>query len=192
MHEYDLIADWYATQRMDSTGLPETASLARSLPPSSRVLDIGCGYGIPITRALLAAGHQVVGLDSSGEMLSRFQINCPEATAVRGRIESHVFAEAEFAAAVAWGVMFHLTPDQQIQAIANVSQALKPGAPFLFTSGNEDGFEPKPGIMNGVTFLHYSFSKANYERLLGEHGFTLQDVHRDDCENTYYLAIRNR
>jgi ubiquinone/menaquinone biosynthesis C-methylase UbiE len=71
MHEYDLIAEWYASQRLDSTGLPETESLAHSLAPASKVLDVGCGNGLPITRALLSAGHQVVGLDSSCEMLAR-------------------------------------------------------------------------------------------------------------------------
>jgi hypothetical protein len=57
-----------------------------------------------------------------------------------------------FDAAVAWGVMFHLTPEDAIRAIANVSRTLKRDAPFLFTSGDADGFEAKQGQMNGVTF----------------------------------------
>jgi SAM-dependent methyltransferase len=191
VREYDLIADWYAAERSDSTGLPETLSLARSLAPGARVLDIGCGNGIPITRALLSAGHRVTGLDSSREMLARFRVNCPDATSVLGSIESYPLTAAEFDAAVAWGVLFHLTPEEQLRAMANVSQALKKGAPFLFTSGDTDGFEPRTGTMNGVTFRYYSFSTANYERLLAEQGMTLVDVHRDEGENTYYLATRN-
>ena len=124
-------------------------------------------------------------------MLARFQVNCPGATPVLGRIESYPLEALTFDAAVAWGVLFHLTPDDQVRTIANVSQSLKKGAPFLFTSGDEDGLEPTAGTMNGVTFHYYSFSKANYERLLAEHGLTLVDVHRDDGENTYYLANRN-
>jgi SAM-dependent methyltransferase len=191
VREYDLIADWYASHRTDSTGLAETMSLAGSLAAGSRVLDIGCGNGIPLTRALLAAGHQVVGLDSSREMLARFQVNCPEASWLEGRIDSYPLAESQFDAALAWGVLFHLTPEEQLRAIANVSQGLKRGAPFLFTSGDVDGFEGKLGTMNGVTFQYYSFTPANYERVLGDHGFTLTDVHADDCDNVYYLAIRN-
>lgn len=108
-----------------------------------------------------------------------------------GHIESYPLEMATFDAAVAWGIMFHLIPEAQVRAIANVSHSLKKGAPFLFTSGDEDGFEPKAGTMNGVTFHYYSFSKANYERILAEQGLTLVDVHRDEGENTYYLASRN-
>ena len=58
MREYDLIADWYASERVSQTGVPEAAALAHSIAIGGRVLDIGCGNGIPITRALLSAGHR--------------------------------------------------------------------------------------------------------------------------------------
>ncbi len=84
--------------------------------------------------------------------------------------------------------MFHLNPKDQVRAIANVSRVVKATAPFLFTSGDVDGFEAKEGTMNGVTFCYFSFSVDNYRRILGEHGFTLIDVHADSGNNTYYLA----
>jgi 2-polyprenyl-3-methyl-5-hydroxy-6-metoxy-1,4-benzoquinol methylase len=64
VREYDLIAEWYASVRIDTTGVPEATALASSLPSGSRVLDIGCGNGIPLTKALLSRGHRVVSLDS--------------------------------------------------------------------------------------------------------------------------------
>jgi cyclopropane fatty-acyl-phospholipid synthase-like methyltransferase len=190
MHEYDLIAEWYASERSDSTGVPEVLALASSLKPGSQILDIGCGNGIPIARALLSAGHQVVGLDSSSEMLVRFRANCPEATALYARVDQNPLPACAFDAAVAWGIIFHLTPEQQKQAIANISQALKQGAPFLFTAGDEDGFEGKPGVMNEVTFLYYSYSTENYRRLLEEQSLSLTDTHLDTSGNRYYSAIR--
>lgn len=188
MREYDLIAEWYASVRVDQTGIPEVTALASSIPSASLVLDIGCGNGIPISRALLSNGHRVIGLDSSSAMLARFRHNCPEALAVRGSIESCPFAGCLFDAAIAWGVMFHLNPEDQIRAITNVSRIVKPGAPFLLTSGDDDGFDGKEGKMNGVTFRYFSYSIQNYQRLLGDHGLTLVDVHADSGDNTYYLA----
>ena len=155
VREYDLIADWYASERIDQTGVPETAALASSIPAGSRVLDIGCGNGIPITRALLGAGHKVIGLDSSSRQLERLRDNCPETPAVRGVVQACPFADRIFDAAVAWGVMFHLRPEDQIQAIASVSRVLRIGAPFLFTSGDADGFEGKEGTMNDVVFRYF-------------------------------------
>ncbi len=191
MREYDRIAEWYASERDDSTGVRETADLASSIPPGSYVLDVGCGNGIPITRALLRSGHRVIGLDSSSAMLANFIHNCPEAFAVRGTIQSCPFAEGIFDAAVSLGVMFHLNPEDAIKAIANVSRIIKRGAPFLFTSGDIDGFDGKEGKMNGVTFRYFSYSVDGYRRILADQGFILVDVHADDGKNTYYLAKKN-
>jgi SAM-dependent methyltransferase len=188
MREYDLIADWYASERVDDTGVPEVTALASSIAAGSSVLDIGCGNGIPLTRALLHGGHHVVGLDSSSAMLRRFRTNCPQAFAVQGRVQSLPFPSCVFDAAIAWGVMFHLPPDAAVSAIAGVSRVLKAGAPFLFTSGDGDGFEGKDDTMNGVVFRYFSYSIENYRRILAEHQFRLTDVHQDSGKNTYYLA----
>jgi SAM-dependent methyltransferase len=188
---YDLIAEWYASERVDQTGVPEATALASSIPPGSLVLDVGCGNGIPITRALLIQGHRVIGLDSSSAMLARFKQNCRDTFAVRGIVESCPFADEVFDAAVAWGVMFHLNPENAIQAIANVSRTLKRRAPFLFTSGDVDGFDGKEGKMNGVMFRYFSYTVNSYRRILGDHGFALVDVHADGGNNTYYLAKKS-
>src|SRR4051812_44410349 len=39
--------------------------LAEHLQPGSRVLDVGCGTGIPTARRLTDAGHHVTGIDIS-------------------------------------------------------------------------------------------------------------------------------
>jgi SAM-dependent methyltransferase len=191
VREYDLIAAWYASERDGQTGVPEATALASSIRCGSLVVDIGCGNGVPITRALLSSGHRVIGLDSSSAMLATFRHNCPEAFAVRGIIQSCPFADCMFDAAVAWGVMFHLDPQDALRAIANISRIVKVGAPFLFTSGDVDGFDGKQGKMNGVTFRYFSYSVQNYRRILADHGFTLVDVHADSGKNTYYLAKKN-
>ena len=190
MREYDLIAEWYASERDDQTGVPEAWSLASSIPRGSLVLDIGCGNGIPITRTLLSQSHKVVGLDSSSAMLVQFKKNCPGAFAVEGMVQSSPFADGVFDAAVAWGVMFHLNPDDAIRAIANISRTLKRGARFLFTSGDVDGFVAKESKMNGVTFRYFSYSVESYRQILGDHGLILADVHADSGNNTYYLATK--
>ena len=146
MREYDLIAEWYAVERVDQMGVPEVTALAQSIPGSGLVLDVGCGNGIPLTRALLGAGHSVVGLDSSSQMLARLGRNCPDTLSVQAVVQSCPFADAVFDAAVAWGVMFHLNRSDQMKAIASVSRVLKSGAPFLFTSGDENGFELEPTL----------------------------------------------
>jgi 2-polyprenyl-3-methyl-5-hydroxy-6-metoxy-1,4-benzoquinol methylase len=58
MREYDLIAEWYASERVDATdgnGVPEVMALAASIRPGGRVLDIGCGNGVPSITAELSS-----------------------------------------------------------------------------------------------------------------------------------------
>jgi len=189
MHEYDLIAEWYATDRDHGTGIPELAALSDSLPRGATVLDVGCGNGIPITQRLLDAGHTVFGVDSSGEMLKRFRANCPGTPYLHAAIQSCDLEGMTFDAAVAWGVIFHLTREDQVRAFEIIAAALKPGGPFLFTAGDKDGsIDGQP--MNGVPFRYHSFSVEGYRALLARNGFALEDVHEDSGQNIYYLARR--
>ena len=53
MREYDSIAEWYPTNRSRIFGVAEALAVATLLPAHSRILDVGCGNGIPITEALV-------------------------------------------------------------------------------------------------------------------------------------------
>ena len=189
MREYDLIADWYGTDRGRTVGVAEALAVAATLPAGSCILDVGCGNGVPITEALVKAGHRVVGLDTSTGMLARFRVNLPGTPAV-GDVRHCPFSLGSFDAAVSWGVMFHLPRRDQAAAFESVSRVLKPGASFLFTAAEIDGADDAgiTGTMNGVTFRYYAV--PSYRELVAEHGFVLVDVHDDPGVSTYFLARR--
>lgn len=187
MHEYDLIADWYAAQRTGHMGVPEVTALAASLPAGASVLDAGCGTGLPLTRVLVEHGFQVVGVDSSRELLARFQANFPQVPVLCAPIQSCELQTRRFDAAIAWGVLFHLSHEEQEQAIANIARALKPGAAFLFTSGDAHGsIDGEP--MNGVPFRYHSYSVDGYRGLLRAHGLNLEATHTDPGGNLHFLS----
>ena len=77
MRDNDLIADWSSTDRGRTAGVGEALAVTATLRAGSRILDLGCGNGVPITEALVQADHRVVGLDSSTEMLAHFRAICP-------------------------------------------------------------------------------------------------------------------
>ena len=191
MREYDLIADWYANERLGDIGVPEALAMASSIAAGSRILDLGCGNGIPISRALLERGHRVIGIDSSHEMLRRFKANFSAAGAVRGLVQDLAFVRESFDAAISWGVLFHLRRPELVKALAAVARILRPGAPFLFTGGDADAEPGIEGTMNGVTFRYYAGSDESHRTLLQEHGFALLNIHTDSGDNTYYLARKS-
>jgi cyclopropane fatty-acyl-phospholipid synthase-like methyltransferase len=191
MREYDLIADWYSTDRGRAAGVGEALAVAATLRAGSRVLDLGCGNGVPITEALVNAGHRIVGLDSSTEMLARFRVNLPGTPAVRGDARQCPFSSGAFDAAISWGMMFHFPQHEQAAVLASVSCLLKPGAPFLFTAAEIADADDAgiTGTMNGVTFRYYAV--PSYRTLLAEHGYALVDIHDDPGVSTYFLARKS-
>lgn len=77
---YDAIGSRYDEAFPHRSGQVEAGAwLADALPTGSRVLDVGCGTGLPTARQLVRAGHKVVGIDLSAGMLRLFQDNVPGA-----------------------------------------------------------------------------------------------------------------
>ncbi len=72
----------------DGRYAPWLAALHNRLPARAAVLDLGCGCGVPVARSLVAAGHQVTGVDVSEVQIVYAMIHMPLAAqpALIGRI----------------------------------------------------------------------------------------------------------
>lgn len=57
--------------------------LAALLPNAARVLDLGCGAGVPTSRILVDRGFDVTGLDISSVQIERARRLVPQATFVQ-------------------------------------------------------------------------------------------------------------
>ncbi|TSB21839.1 class I SAM-dependent DNA methyltransferase [Streptomyces benahoarensis] len=77
---FDAIGDRYDEAFPHKDGQVSSAAwLAGELPPGSRVLDVGCGTGLPTSHQLAEAGHRVVGIDLSHSMVKLAGDNVPGA-----------------------------------------------------------------------------------------------------------------
>lgn len=190
MKEYDQLVDWYVAQRNCAIGVAEIARLAALLPVGATVVDIGCGDGIPISQRLLDYGFKVYGIDSSGEMVKRFQANFPGVAVECSDVLTSDLFGREFDAAVAYGVVFHLSPPNQARLIRKIAHHLRPGGLLLFNSGNEEG----EGVseMAGIRIPQYSLSAAQYEETLRANGMILVQHYLDPQSEGYiYLARKD-
>ena len=186
MREYDQIADWYTIARNPEVGIPDLESFARHLPPGAKVLDIGCGDGVPVSQFLVRAGAEVVGLDSSPKMIARFRSALPSVPVRCERVQDASFEAASFDGVVAWGVLFHLSAPDQRAVIESVAEWLKPGGRVLFTSGAEAGGTESE--MDGVTFRYVSLGAEQYRAALDRAGLVLESDRPDAWDNHVYVA----
>ncbi len=186
MIEYDKIAKWYAKTRNPEIGVPEVARLQKLLPSNAEVLDLGCGTGLPITRALVDMGFSVYGIDSSQEMVRQFRQNLPGVPVLCEPAQRSDLFGKSFDAVVSWGMLYHLDPDDQALIIEKVAERLKTGGVFLFTSGDREGVVE--GEMHGVSFRYISLGSDQYRKLLEKAGLTVVDEQFDPYDNYLYVA----
>ena len=131
----------FAQQR--SRDLFERGWLTRflALLPASgkpRVLDIGCGNGVPIARHLIEQGCEITGVDTSLPLLAGAQAAFPDHRWIAADMRRMPLNET-FHGLIARHSLFHLRPEEQRPLFATFARLAAPGAPLMFTSGTTLG-----------------------------------------------------
>jgi SAM-dependent methyltransferase len=145
--------------------------LSRHLPDGARVLDLGCGSGLPSTREL-ASRFAVVGVDLSEAQLELARQNVPDAAFVRGDLARVSFPPASFAAITAFYSISHVPREEHAALFGRAFLWLEPGGLFLATLGAGD--DPDwVGDWLGVPMFFSSWDADTNRRLLRSVGFEL-------------------
>lgn len=158
------------------------------LPAGAKVLDIGCGSGLPIGRELARRGFAVTGVDAAPEMLALFRRNLPGQAALLADMRQLALGR-RYAGLLAWDSFFHLSPRDQRTTFARFQAHAAPKAALMFTSGPAEG--DAIGQFAGEPLYHGSLSPAEYRSLLAGAGFRVIDHAVDDpaCgHRTVWLA----
>jgi SAM-dependent methyltransferase len=131
---YDRVADRYAELERADRAWPRLRWLDRlleALPDGARVLDVGCGSGVPATQRI-ARRHRATGVDISGEQIERARRNVPEARFVHGDLLDVGFDEP-FDAIAAFYVIEHVPREAHAAVLERWHRWLRPGGRLLFT-----------------------------------------------------------
>ena len=171
---------------IDGVGAASVRLWARSLPANATVLDVGCGGGDPISRALTEEGLAVYGIDASPSMVHIFRQNFPESPIACEAAEDSSFFDRQFAAIVAWGLIFLLPEEIQEVVIQKLARALGAGGKLLFTAPSQ------PMKWNdAITAIEsVSLGGEKYKALLAASGLLLIEEFEDEGGNHYYHAAR--
>jgi trans-aconitate methyltransferase len=147
--------------------------------PGERILDLGCGTG-QLTAEIASAGAQVVGLDSSPDMLADARKNFPGLTFVLADAASFDFPQpfdAVFSNAV-----LHWVKDAD-GAVSSIARALGPGGRFVAEFGGKGNIASVQAALRSVLgpiadeqSPWYYPSIGEYAPILERHGFEVQNA----------------
>ena len=102
----------------------ELAGLPR---PGARVLDLGCGAGIPATRELTEYGLQVIGVDFSAVQLRRARQLVPAAPLLQADMTALHLVPASLDGVVSFYALIHLPQADQRALFPRLRSWLRPG-----------------------------------------------------------------
>jgi cyclopropane fatty-acyl-phospholipid synthase-like methyltransferase len=159
---------------------------ARSLPAGAEVIEIACGGGYPVTRALVEAGVKLWAIDASPTLLEIFRSRFPHIpTQCSLALDSDYFGR-KFGAAVSIGLLFLLEEPEQVALLQRVSEILLPGGQFLFTAPVQTA--TWRDLITGRECR--SLGEARYVQILEHAGFRVIGTHVDQGENNHYQVQR--
>ncbi len=135
---WEHVADIYA--KKDPVEVSNTFEFfCNSLSNKARVLDVGCGTGVPFAQFLVEKGFQVVGIDISSRMVQLATKNVPQAN-FRELSMTDLDYEEEFDGIVASYSMLLLDPPRFKDVAQKIVNSLKKGGMF-YLSLNEPNEE---------------------------------------------------
>lgn len=105
------------------------------LAKASRILDLGCGSGVPTARTLAAAGHQVTGVDISEVQVRRARTQVPAATFIHADATRLELPAAAFDAVLSFYALIHIPLDEQRPLLNRIAEWVRPGGLFVATVG---------------------------------------------------------
>jgi SAM-dependent methyltransferase len=155
--------------------------LAASLPAGARVLDLGCGTGLPTARQLTASGLRVTGVDLSPGMLARARTNVPEADFVQGDIadlaevldspgEVGVAGPEVFAGMAAFFTLLMLPRSEIPATLGAIRDRLEPGG-LLALSMVEADVDDVPIPFLGNTIRVSGYLRDELRQIVTDAGF---------------------
>jgi SAM-dependent methyltransferase len=176
---YDRIADRYAEHTAASPSparLEWTNRLLARLVPRSRVLDLGCGPGVPTGAAIVGEGHHLTGVDISARQIALARQQLPPASFIQGDVVALEFPDGAFEAAVALYSLSHVPRGHWPDLFCRVHRWLRPEGLFLacFPPGDQGGWLEDDFLGFGGTSWTNSFDTDTTSRLLGEAGLEIE------------------
>ena len=189
---YNKIADRYlATRTTDSEDVRLLDDFMDLLSPDSKVLDAGCGAGIPISQ-MLAEHFDVTGVDFSEAQIELARKNIPNAKFIYEDLTRVYFPEGTFDGICSYYAIIHIPREEHKSILTNFNLMLKTGGVALVCLGAEHLIDDLDDNYLGTQMYWSHFDSKTYLEMLKEIGFSIiwsKYVKDEICEGAGHLFV---
>jgi len=155
---YDTIAAKYlASRSKDSEDVRLLEELVPRLTKGAKILDAGCGAGVPVTQ-WLSRFFEVIGVDISEEQIRLARQLVPQARFVCGDMTALPFPPNSFDAICSYYAIIHVPREEHRRLLQNLHRLLKPAGLALLCMGAGDWegkVEPEAFLGASMYWSHY-------------------------------------
>jgi cyclopropane fatty-acyl-phospholipid synthase-like methyltransferase len=171
---YNLIAKDYLAwiQQRPTAHHVKLQQILEYLDASSKVLELGCGAGVPVTAVLTQHVAKVVANDYSEEQVALAKANAPQAEFIHGDMTQLGIPPETFNAVVAFYSFFHVPREKHEALIKSIYGWLQKDGVLLFTysAHGEEGIYP---VFLGTRMYFSSFGTEQIIEIVRSCGFTI-------------------
>lgn len=189
---YNAIADRYLAERTrDSEDVHLLGEFMQRLPANARVLDAGCGAGVPISK-MLSEHFQVTGVDFSEAQIELAKKNVPDAEFLCEDMTKLCFPAESFDGIASYYAIIHIPREEHESLLQNFHRMLKPGGVALLCLGAEHLIDDVDENYLGTRMYWSHYDTDTYLRMLQACGFSIlwsRHVGDATCEGAGHLFV---
>ena len=189
---YNAIAGRYLDERTrDSEDVHLLDNLIKRLPEGAKVLDAGCGAGIPISQMLSEHFH-VTGVDFSEAQMELARKNVPNAQFLCEDMTKLKFPANTFDGITSYYAIIHIPREEHQPLLADFYRVLKPEGFALLCLGAEHLIDDIDENYLGTRMYWSHFDSETYLNMLKKCGFSIvwsKIVTDETCEGAGHLFV---
>jgi ubiquinone/menaquinone biosynthesis C-methylase UbiE len=189
---YNKIAEVYQASRHRLDNTEQLREFAGLLPKNAKILDVGCGAGVPVAKFLVEAGFQVVGIDFSEEMLRLARKNVARATFICQDMTKLDFVDNSFDGLTAFYSIIHVPREKHSHLFESFHRILRSEGIMLACMGSDEWEATEEYYGASMFWSQYSPEKSL--QLIKDAGF--QPIHdrilEIGKEKHYWILAKNK
>jgi cyclopropane fatty-acyl-phospholipid synthase-like methyltransferase len=145
--------------------------LLEKIPPKSKILDAGCGFGKPVAKFLSQQEYEVTGIDISKELIKQARKNAQKAEFKIMSMYELKFPVRTFDAIVSFFAILHLEKSKISKVFKDFYKILKDDGYLLFSvnKGKEEGYFE----FFGKKVFFSAYMKKEIKEILRKTGFKI-------------------